>query len=277
MALVSLLLGRAWQHLFWDAPFRTLLWNEELLKFFVEKFTTLSWHQYVTSEKVDQGIQNLIKIFGSFYLFGAFISYFAVKKKIWALNYIFVTGLGLVFLGLLSWAEKFFYFGMLFEHSIQMATPFIFYLFFLKDPWITPRTDQKMLLILKVSIALTFIGHGLFAIGFYPVPGHFIDMLINVFGCSEKSAKTFLMIMGTIDIISSIGLFIRPIRIFSLWFMIGWGAITAMARITAHLDFQLLAFTGNQWVYEMMVRLPHALIPLFLLFKLREENTKAST
>jgi len=33
-----LLVGRAWQHLFWDAPFRAFLWDEHLLQGIVEGF-----------------------------------------------------------------------------------------------------------------------------------------------------------------------------------------------------------------------------------------------
>jgi hypothetical protein len=46
--------------------------------------------------------------------------------------------------------------------------------------------------------------------------------------------------------------------------MTGWGLATALARIVAHF---VPAFWQNslaQWLHEVVIRLPHALIPLLL-------------
>lgn len=234
----------------------------------------MSWHQYATSEKVDQGIQGLIKTFGVFYLIVLAGLYGAFKKNIWGLRILFMGGVSLVLLYLLVWAEKFFYLAMLLEHSLQMVTPFLAYYLWSKGEFLTPKVTMNSEQIIKVASALTFIGHGLFAMGVYPVPGHFIDMLINVFGCSEEVARYFLKFVGSLDLLAAIGLFFKPTIKWSLYFMVAWGGITAMARITAHLDFNLLSLTSQQWVYETLVRVPHALIPLFLLAKIQQSYSQ---
>jgi len=69
-------LGRAWQHLYWDAPFRAFLWDEALLSGFVEQWLSMDWEAYITSMEVDKNISWSIKCFGVLYLMGAIISLF---------------------------------------------------------------------------------------------------------------------------------------------------------------------------------------------------------
>ena len=48
-----------------------------------------------------------------------------------------------------------------------------------------------------------------------------------------------------------------------------WGIATALARILSNIDFNLFALTFGQWSYEVLVRLPHGLLPLALLLSIR--------
>ena len=43
LATFALFAGRAWQHLFWDAPFRALLWDKETMENFDEFKRSLEW------------------------------------------------------------------------------------------------------------------------------------------------------------------------------------------------------------------------------------------
>jgi hypothetical protein len=260
-ALSCLLIGRAWQHLLWDAPFRTLLWNQEWLAPIIETMTNISWHEYVTSSLTDQIIQYLIKLNGVFYLIGLFVCWKINSKSKWIKSYLILASISLCFLALLKTIEKFFFFGMFLEHMIQFSTPLIVYFFLFKT-----RLFVKYKMILKVIMACTFIGHGLFAIGYYPVPGHFIDMIVNVFGTNEGFARQLLKVAGALDILASILLFVPSLTRSMLCFMTLWGGATALARLIAHVDFNLISFTGNQWVWEALVRVPHALIPCFALY-----------
>ena len=55
--------------------------------------------------------------------------------------------------------------------------------------------EAETVLYLKIAIALTFSAHGLYAIGYYPQPGVFVDMLINILHFSETTAKDFLFVL----------------------------------------------------------------------------------
>ena len=261
------MIGRCWQHLFLNAPFRTFLWNEELLKPVVEGLTSLSWHQYATSYLVDQWIQYSVQFFGLIYGLGAIVVLFCHNKKKLIGRYL-VTLFGCLFLlSFLYYMEKFFYLAMLFEYAIQIMTPLIVYAVLFNK-----YHSKYFQLGIMLGVSLTFLGHGLFALGLYPVPGHFIDMIVNVFGFNESGARILLKVAGTLDLMACALIFYRPARKYALYFMIGWGGLTAAARIVAHIDFNLFMLTGHQWVYETLVRVPHALVPLFILLTLKKEG-----
>ena len=47
---------------------------------------------------------------------------------------------------------------------------------------------------LKVAIALTFTCHGLYAVGYYPRPGKFIQMTMTILGTNKEASVIFLNI-----------------------------------------------------------------------------------
>lgn len=263
IAVFLIFIGRAWQHLFWDAPYRTFFWDESLLKPFIENWFDMSWTTYATSPKTDSFVQGVIKGKGILYLLAAISTILITKvnKKIFQIP-IFLGGVSLIILSVLLTKEKFYHIAQFFEHSIQFGTPFLF-LYFLKDNY----NEAKALLILKVLVAVTFFSHGLYAFGAYPVPGKFVDMVIQIFGCSESFAVTFLYIAGIIDFILAVVIFIPKIDKYAIIYAVIWGLLTAFARIVAnfYIDFPLQSLHQN--LHQVLYRLPHGLVPLFLLIK----------
>jgi hypothetical protein len=65
-ATFLLFAGRAWQHLFWDAPFRELLWDQAIMESIVLSLRGGTWEEYVTSENTDHFIGTLVFGFGIF-------------------------------------------------------------------------------------------------------------------------------------------------------------------------------------------------------------------
>ena len=257
---ISLLLGRAWQHLFWDAPYRSLLWDEQLLSIFFP-----DWPSYLKVMN-DSLIQAIIKSIGVFFLGTAMSLVF--KKKFIALL-LKIAGVLILILSLLYWKDKFWRFGELIEYSVQMITLFASASILIKnvkwDTWIFP---------FKIAISLTFIGHGIYAIGWHPQPGYFIDMCINVFQFSEPTSVLFLKIMGVLDFIFAIGIFVPWLEKWSLYYMIIWGIATTLSRLLAHLSVSTFLNDLNQWGFEVLVRFPHFTIPIILLmwFKINKDN-----
>lgn len=260
-SVCCIFIGRAWQHLFWDAPYRSFFWDEGLLQPIVESLTSMTWQEYATSPKTDAFIQGWIRINGFIYLLAA-IATFTIKKTIKTYQRIpiLIGGIGLIVLNILMTKEKFYHLAQFFEHSIQFGLPF-FMLWFFKNQ----NNSSKAKLILKVLIALTFFSHGLYAFGAYPVPGKFVDMVIQIFGCSEELAITFLYIAGILDFIVAVLIFVPKIEVYALWYAFAWGILTALARIVAnfYIDFPLQSIHQN--LYQVIYRLPHGLVPLLVL------------
>ena len=172
-----------------------------------------------------------------------------------------IASISLAFLAFLYCKEKFYHAGQFIEYTIQILLPLIFIYSIQRKIALS-----KLVLVLKLSIALTFSAHGLYAIGFYPQPGLFVDMIIKIFHVSEASAKIFLKIAGILDFIVSITIFIPRLSRYSLIYAAIWGGLTALARIWANFYWSFPLESLHQHLYETLYRLPHMLIPLAALF-----------
>ncbi|PWJ44201.1 hypothetical protein [Sediminitomix flava] len=256
------LIGRAFQHLVWDAPFRTLLWDEALLRNFVENTLAFDWFSYVTSPVTDQWINATITLFGVLYLLAA-LSIFGLQKegilRKLGMGLQLISSVALIFLAFLYAKEKFMQLAQFLEYSAQFSAPFLL--------WYMIRNREKEFPVLaaKVIIALTFICHGLYAVGFYPLPGKFLDMTIATLGVSEDQAKYMLLVAGILDFIVAIGIFISKIERPMLIYMVVWGSLTSLARLTGHFHLEFLENTFLQWLPAVIYRVPHALLPFIIL------------
>lgn len=262
MAAFLLFAGRAWQHLFWDAPFRALLWDQKLMEGGIVRITGGTWQEYVTSEKADHFIQSLTIGFGIFYGLMAVLTLFVTprwKKITWL--YV-VASVSLAFLAFLYSKDKFYHIGQFFEYSIQFLLPLIFIFALTRSIALS-----KLSLAMKIAIALTFTSHGLYAFGAYPQPGVFVDMVIHIFHCSESFAKTFLKVAGVLDFVVSVTIFIPRLARISLAYAAIWGGLTALARTWANFYIEFPLESLHQNLFETVYRLPHMLVPMaaFLL------------
>jgi len=264
LAAFTVLLGRAWHHLYWDAPFRALLWDEQLLSGLVESFTSMNWENYITSMEVDEQINKLIKSFGFFYLISAFLTLFIHKLPNLFRHFLWISSLALITLALLYCKERFFSIGQFFEYTLQFGSPFFLWWWFHQKQ--SPNNLSKFILVLKTAIALTFTCHGLYAIGYYPIPVQFMEMTMNILGVDEVMAKTFLLIAGILDFAVALGIFLpwKWARFF-LVYAIFWGFGTSIARVWAYFNWEWLDYVLLQWLHETVMRFPHFLIPLAVL------------
>lgn len=268
IACFCLFMGRGWQHLFWDAPFRTLLWSQDFMQKIVENVFALSWSEYVQGGGIgDQLINLTTKGFGIFYIALAILCLY-IKQEHKKLSPILILGSLFIFkLAFLYSMGRGFEIGMLIEHSVQFGVPLVLYILVFK-----PDKINSSLFYIKLIVSLTFIGHGLYAIGYYPIPGKFIDMIINVFGFSEDQAILMLRVAGIFDFSAGIFIFVPVLQIYALVFNIFWGFTTAFARTVAHFDLELFSMSVNQWLLESLYRFPHGLLPLALFIYLRQKK-----
>jgi len=258
ISTIAVFLGRAYQHLFWDAPFRAFLWEEGWLQWWVESFTDMTWKEYATSPDVNRHIQNSIMGHGYFYLVCAFVALFIRQLPKWMGKILGLGSLSLVFLAMLYMKEKFFHAGQFFEYSLQFSSPIFLYCLVYRK-----TISPKFWLLMKVAIALTFTCHGLYALGYYPRPGVFITMTMNSLGLSQENAVVFLKVAGVLDFIISFGIFLpwRYAKGF-LAYAIFWGFVTALARVWGQFYWQFWETSLHQHAFETVMRFPHFLIPL---------------
>lgn len=256
-ACFTVFAGRAWQHIVWDAPFRSLLWDESLMSGLIEGLFGIPWEEYATSLAIGNGIQLFINFVGVFYLICAILSLgINENRKVW--GKVLLVGAGsLFFLAFLYYKSKNYQVPQFFEYMVQCSAPIFLYLFIFQG------FQEKFILWMKIAIAFTFTCHGLYALGWgVPRSGHFVDMVISILHVKEATAITFLNAAGILDIVVSIGIFLpRGVQIFLAYAAL-WGFATAIARIWAHVEFDFLWAGLNQWTPEMVYRLPHGLIPL---------------
>jgi len=123
--------------------------------------------------------------------------------------------------------------------------------------------------VLRVAIAVVFICHGVEAFLQHP---RFLDYIIGSadrmlgLGISEAQAGMLLRIIGIVDVAVAFVVLIRPYRGVLYW-MAFWGLITALARVTTY---------GFDVYYEVLVRFPHFLAPLAVVFLVKAVKTLES-
>ncbi len=251
--------GRAWQHIFWDAPFRAVFWDEGLMSGLLNRLFGIEWAEFLRNPIYDERISFIIKGFGLIYFLGFLVSIFSQKKRV--LNHLLIFGsLCLCFLAFLYCKEKFYTPAQFLEYSLQYASPL--FLFF----YLHKKFEGSLILFMKIAIALTFTSHGLYAIGYYPVPGNFMEMTMNILPLSESASNKFLITAGILDVIISILLFIpgKASR-YALIYAVCWGALTCFARIAGNFELENLIGSLNQFAFESIYRIPHFIIPLAVL------------
>ena len=258
--------GRAWQHIFWDAPYRSILWDEAWMSGILPLFSSISYEDFITNIEIDDQIQNGIKGIGWFYVVCALIAIFIKKIPKWASYILWFGSLSLMFLAFLYCKNKFFQWGQFWEYSLQFGAPLFLFFLYKKN-----KITKGIVFWMKVAIAVTFISHGLYALNYYPRPGHFVDMTINILGVGEETAFQFLNVAGVLDFIVAIGLFLpNKISKPALVYIVLWGLATTLARIWGHFYIDMIGDTLSQWVHESVYRFPHFLIPLAVLLEEEE-------
>ena len=260
LAVFTIFFGRAYQHFFWDVPYRSILWYENVMSPILKVFN-IEWNEFANSTIVDTKIQFAIKIIGIIYLIASiFVLLLNEESNKWIKGLIRFIAFWQFVVVFLFTKESFFQIGQYFEYSLQLGLPFL-----LLYTYSSSFSSKKAIVALKWLVGLTFLCHGLYALGFYPVPGNFIDMTISILGISEDNSRMFLWIAGIIDLLILPLLFIRKTEKIIAIYAVFWGFLTAFARIAANFSTDFPLETMHQYGYETVVRLCHGIGPLLIL------------
>lgn len=266
LSLSIFCIGRIWQHLIGAVPYREVLWHEPWMQSIVGSMHGISWEEFVHSRSAEH-LAQFVKWIGACIYLTIFIWLLTFKNKslqlfdkvvlvIW-----FCWG---CFYGFCIVKGSFYTIGSILESALQVIFPVLVYF------WRLDRYDH-LVHWLKYGICFLFIGHGLYAMNYFPVPGDFVTMTTNILKVSEPAARMFLQIIGIIDIlVALIILFIKkPLLIkWSIFYLIFWSTATAFARLIGHWYPDFVQEVVKQWTPEVLVRFPHFLLATVLYFSI---------
>lgn len=118
--------------------------------------------------------------------------------------------------------------------------------------------SKKIEWILRIGIAGEFLGHGALALQGKP---QWIKWVQELSGFDASAAATFMLAVGTMDVLLAILILVRPIRIAILW-MAFWGFWTALLR----------PIVGES-IWDFIERFANWAAPLALYFFYRGNNS----
>jgi hypothetical protein len=256
---IALFVGWGLLHIFWDVPYRSVLWSESYLRWFISGVLGVDWTFYVTSPMVDSIFQTLIRSIGAFYFFCAILIALAPRLHSSLRTPILLGALSLLGLGFLFFKESAYQLPVYMEFSAQIVLPIVIYLL-----CFTHVSRHQILKVMQMGVALTFVGHGIFALGISPVPGNFIDMIISVLGTTEEQARLVLKFAGTMDLLLAAVIFVPRLQAPALAYATMWGLLTTTARPLSYFG----AGGIDDWMYwlaQALYRVPHLGLPLATL------------
>ena len=277
LSATLIFLGHAYGYYFFGSPLRVLLWDQGLLEPLVNGLGG-EWSDYVGNPENSLRIRYLTG-FIAFVWLVAGLAVWGKQDWLRSLRRLLIWfGTGFLLLHtLLDWKDQWYRLAQLLEHAIQVATPLLV-LYVGKRGLVTSQpgtrvsndliphlvgNPARLLLYCKIAIALTFASHGLFALGFYPIPGKFIDMVISITGLGEGAVRNLLLIAGVLDLVIAVGVFLprrlaRPV----LYYAAFWGLATALARLLAGFQWGDPLLSLHNYGYQVLYRLPHGLLPV---------------
>ncbi len=102
-------------------------------------------------------------------------------------------------------------------------------------------TEQKLYFVLRLAVAMCFIGHGAFGVITKPVWANYFA----VFGIGHDTAFKLMPYLGGVDIALGVIMLVYPVRVIALWLVI-WGLVTASLRPLSGEPFaELIERAGN--------------------------------
>ena len=261
VACVLLLLGRAYQHLFFEAPYRSFFLKQDYFGWAVAWFSDQEWVAFVNDLRTDRAILALGRTVGIFFAVSAIATLLVFRPYRRLVQGLLYTCTALLaFMAFAYYLDKGFQFAQIMEYTAQAATPALL-------AWYVANPKSIALQwVLRLAIGLTFLGHGLYALGLYPVPGYFVHMVITNLGLTNDQAVQLLLLAGWMDVGVAIGVLLPRMDRFWLWYAAAWGFLTALARLTTFVFLDHMFWPSlHQIGFEFIIRTPHFLLPLAAL------------
>lgn len=248
------LLGLCLAHWCGDQPYRAIAWDETLMTPVLALFD-ISWQDWVTDTDYSNGIDTLTWSMGLVFALLIPLCFVPGTETRWRWLPVVCMLPPLLLLGWARWAEH--HYDLLWppEFCLRLSLPLL--LFSLNRQPIAP----VHLRLLLIACGLTFIGHGTYALGWYPTPLAFHQMIQDILPLSDSTCTAVLYLIGIIDVLVGLLLFAAPLRQPVLLWMSTWGLLTATMRLHA-IDWTFLDETLWPALAAWLERLPHVVVPL---------------
>ncbi|MCH2234803.1 MAG: hypothetical protein MK078_11190 [Crocinitomicaceae bacterium] len=164
-------------------------------------------------------------------------------------------------------------FAQMIEHSLQLGTPIVL----IRLIYTPDRIDSSYKVLLCLSV-LTFVGHGLFALGIPEIPHSFLKLTSSIIGLNPEYSSYFLAVFGILDLIMLALLFKIPnipIKRILIGYMIIWGGITTLSRVTSGMiSYNLFSEDLLKMFTHTLYRIVHFIIPMVLFLILKRVHLK---
>ncbi len=254
------LMGRAYQHFFFSLPYETFFiskapspWNF----FFYRLFNSTQTPAFINP---DIFLPIFSYFVGALFFFTAIWLYWPIFNDFITHFFLILSACFLFFLSFCYYIDKGFFIGQWVEYTSQTLAPILLVVFR------RSISLDKLLLLLKCSIACTFIGHGLFAIGLHPVPDHYLYMVSMNLGVNSEQAIDLLFIAGVMDMVTAVAIFLPRLSSWFLPYALWWGLLTSLARLTtAFWEHGVSLLPFHEALYQFLFRAPHFLFPLIAI------------
>ena len=267
--LVSLLLlSRGWLTWRWDSPIRDLIWEEKWWSPVLAKFE-VTWSHFARTS--DSWITPSLERMGIFLMVSALIPWLAGFSRLRWMRWLLVPAILILVLDAFSrWVGRDMQAGMLMEYALRMVAPIALLISLGRGSALRVIRERIVIGILLIATAVTFTGHGLYAMGHYSVPLDFRVMTTGILPVTEAGSLLFLKIVGWLDFVVVALLFIPVTQRSALIYMICWGGATSLARVLTYYEPNLPWNGMDPWLAEALVRTSHCLVPFWLLLQLRK-------
>ena len=247
----------SWAHLYWEGPYGALFWNQ--VSFGIAERFGIDWDGYAGGGDGAGWIQKWGRVLGWLYVVAAVLALTLRARRWWSLG---LLAMGSCLLTLMSFA-KYLKSGnqlpMFVEHGGQMLAPTL-----LGVALIAGARHRVTVLIALIAFLATFLGHGSYALGLWPTPANYFGMTSKILQVDADVARVFLNVVGVLDFVICVGIFIPSIRRVSALYGAIWGLMTAFARPVAGMSADLNYWGADQYLHEAILRAPHFMIPLYL-------------
>lgn len=257
--------GWAWQHLRWSIPYDAILWHPD---YFIWLASTLdvSWETYVARVVTDHRIFLGVRTIGLVYLALALMAVTAKRNSLIQLTCLAVGSVLLAAGALSQYVEAGHAKASLVEQGGQVLAPIVLVLALQLGV-----RDRVTIVLALVAFWTTFAGHGVYATGLAPTPGHFYGLVNAILGSGEETTDVLLKTAGILDFAVCLGVLVPVFRSGCLAYAAFWGLVTALARPFAGMSTLAAWWGADQFLHEALLRAPHACMPLFLLLVLRRQ------